>query len=134
MAWGMRLRPCLFMPAVGNHNPVLLTLNMARNIGWSTADVNGDSSRLHFGPDQTAITAHAVENDDDEQARKPLSVASVIEAPASILKHGGRYIRKIDLEKLMVCDTTWMVTSLSRQTRFQGCERALYFEMVSLLL
>ena len=28
---------------------------------------------------------------DDEQARKPLSVASVIEAPASILKHGGRY-------------------------------------------
>ena len=64
---------------------------MARNIGWNTADVNGDSSRLHFGPDQTAITAHAVENDDDEQARKPLSVASVIEAPASILKHGGRY-------------------------------------------
>ena len=60
---------------------------MARNIGWNTADVNGGSSRLHFGP---AISAHAVEND-DEQARKPLPVASVIEAPASILKHGGRY-------------------------------------------
>ena len=60
---------------------------MARNIGWNTADVNGGSSRLPFGP---AISAHAVEND-DEQARKPLPVASVIEAPASILKHGGRY-------------------------------------------
>jgi hypothetical protein len=65
---------------------------MARNIGWNnTADVNNSgSSRLRFGPDQTAIAEHAVENDDDEH-RKPLPVASVIEAPSSILKHGGRY-------------------------------------------
>jgi hypothetical protein len=58
---------------------------MARNIGWNSADADGGSARLRFGPDDV---------DEFDEERRPLPVANAVEMPTSILKHGGRYVEE----------------------------------------